>query len=86
TATVAFEVVTGNSVLRKLDLVGIEEADSTCFGAVVFAATFAWFSSARNRVGKIFTFGCNSFIDTIIDDIVDGLFYDADLSTGTCRS
>ncbi|CAN1157792.1 Stress enhanced protein 2, chloroplastic [Linum perenne] len=79
-ATVALEVVTGNSVLRKLDLVGIEEAGGACFGAVVFAAIFAWVSSARNRVGKIFTFGCNSFIDTIIDDLVDGLFYDTDLS------
>ncbi|CAN1256526.1 Stress enhanced protein 2, chloroplastic [Linum perenne] len=81
-ATVALEVVTGNLVLRKLDLVGIEEVGGACFGVVVFAAIFAWFSSARNRVRKIFTSGCNSFIDTIIDDIVDGLFYDTDLSAG----
>ncbi|CAN1223973.1 Stress enhanced protein 2, chloroplastic [Linum grandiflorum] len=58
----------------------MEEAGCACLGAVVFAAIFAWFSSARNRVGKIFTLGCNSFIDSLIDDIIDGLFYETEPS------
>ncbi|CAL1380127.1 unnamed protein product [Linum trigynum] len=79
-ATVAAEVVTGNSVVGKLDLVGIEEAGGACLAAVVFAAAFAWVSSARNGVGKIFTSGCNYVIDSLVDDVVDGLFYDTELS------
>lgn len=77
-ATVVVEVVTGNSVFRKMDIQGIEEAGVVCLGAVTFAAIFAWFSSARSRVGRIFTVSCNSFIDSLIDQIVDGLFYEGD--------
>ncbi|KAJ6737112.1 STRESS ENHANCED PROTEIN 2 CHLOROPLASTIC [Salix viminalis] len=79
-ATVTTEVVTGNSVFRKVDLEGIEEAVGVCLGAVTCAAIFAWFSSARSRVGRIFTIGCNTFIDSLIDEIVDGLFYDTEPS------
>ncbi|KAL9329690.1 hypothetical protein ACSQ67_004693 [Phaseolus vulgaris] len=76
--TVAMEVVTGNSVFRKMDIEGITEAGGVCLGAVTCAALFAWFSSARNRVGRIFSVGCNAFIDSVIDQIVDGLFYEGD--------
>ncbi|CAK7337929.1 unnamed protein product [Dovyalis caffra] len=79
-ATVTTEVVTGNSVFRKMDLQGIAEAVGVCLGAVTCAAIFAWFSSARNRVGRIFTIGCNTFIDSLIDEIVDGLFYESEPS------
>lgn len=78
--TVTTEVVTGNSLFRKMDVVGIEKAAGVCLAAVTFAATFAWFSSARNRVGRIFTLTCSTFIDTLIDQIVDGLFYESDLT------
>lgn len=74
------EIVTGNSLFRKMDLQGIAEAAGICLAAVTCAATFAWFSSARNRVGRIFTLGCNTFIDKLIDQIVDGLFYESELS------
>lgn len=63
-----------------MDLQGIAEAVGVCLGAVTCAAIFAWFSSARNRVGRIFTVSCNTFIDTLIDEIVDGLFYESELS------
>ena len=79
-ATVTMEMVTGNSVFRKMDVEGITEAGGVCLGAVTFAALFAWFSSARNRVGKIFTGSCNTFIDSVIDQIVDGLFYESEPS------
>ncbi|XP_047327933.1 stress enhanced protein 2, chloroplastic [Impatiens glandulifera] len=75
-ATVAEEFVTGNSLFRKMDLQGIEEAGGVCVAAVACAATFAWFSSARNRVGQVFLIGCNNFFDSLIDQIIDGLFYD----------
>lgn len=78
--TVTMEVVTGNSVFRKMDMEGIVEAGGVCLGAVAFAAMFAWFSSARNRVSKMFTIGCNTFIDSVIDQIVDRLFYESELS------
>ncbi|KAH6765513.1 stress enhanced protein 2 [Perilla frutescens var. hirtella] len=79
-ATVGMEIVTGNSVFRKMDLQGIEEAGGVCVAAIASAAVFAWFSSNRSRVGRIFTTGCNTFIDSLIDNIIDGLFYDVDLS------
>ncbi|TYK12957.1 stress enhanced protein 2 [Cucumis melo var. makuwa] len=77
-ATVTMEVVTGNSVFRKMDLEGIEEALGVCLGAVTLAAIFAFSSNARNRVGRIFSISCNTFIDSLIDQIVDGLFYEND--------
>ncbi|XP_027365260.1 stress enhanced protein 2, chloroplastic [Abrus precatorius] len=76
-ATVTMELVTGNSVFRKMDIEAITEAGGVCLGAVTCAALFAWFTSARNRVGRIFTVSCNAFIDSVIDQIVDGLFYDS---------
>ncbi|KAA8530930.1 hypothetical protein F0562_005611 [Nyssa sinensis] len=78
-ATLITEVVTGNSLFKKMELQGIAEAAGVCLGAVTCAAIFAWFSSARNRVGRIFTISCNSFIDSLIDQIVDGLFYDNEI-------
>ncbi|CAI9109248.1 OLC1v1009035C1 [Oldenlandia corymbosa var. corymbosa] len=75
-ATVSMESVTGNSLFRKMDLQGIEETAGACLGAIVCAAVFAWFSSNRKRVGRIFTVSCNVFIDNLIDQIVDGLFYE----------
>lgn len=75
-ATVSMEFVTGNSVFRKTDFQGIAEATGVCVGAVACAALFAWSSSSRTRVTRIFTLGCNTFIDSLIDQIVDGLFYE----------
>lgn len=74
------ELVTGNSVFRKMDVQGIAEAGGVCLGAVTCAALFAWISSARSRVGRFFTIGCNTFIDSLIDQIVDGLFYGSELN------
>ncbi|XP_009630394.1 stress enhanced protein 2, chloroplastic [Nicotiana tomentosiformis] len=82
-ATVSMEVVTGNSLFRKTDFQGIAEAAGVSIGAVACAAIFAWFSSSRSKVGRIFTVGCNTFIDSLIDQIVDGLFYDNELSDWT---
>lgn len=76
--TVTVEMVTGNSVFRKMDVEWITEAGGVCLAAVTLAALFAYFSSARNRVGRIFTLSYNSFIDSVIDQIVDGLFYESD--------
>lgn len=78
-ATVTEEIVTGNSLFRKMDIVGIEEAVGVCLAAVTCAAIFAWFSSARTRVDRMFSVTYNTFIDSLIDQIVDGLFYDTKL-------
>ncbi|VVB02471.1 unnamed protein product [Arabis nemorensis] len=79
-ATVAEEVVTGNSLFKKLDVEGLSEAIGAGLGAMGFAAIFAWLTISRNRVGRIFTVSCNSFIDSLVDQIVDGLFYDTEPS------
>ncbi|CAG7866582.1 unnamed protein product, partial [Brassica rapa] len=75
-ATVAEEVVTGNSLFKKLDVEGLSEAIGAGLGAMGCAAVFAWLTISRKRVGRIFTVSCNSFIDSLVDQIVDGLFYD----------
>ncbi|XP_076945993.1 stress enhanced protein 2, chloroplastic-like [Bidens hawaiensis] len=78
--TVTMEIVTGNSLFRKTDLQGIEEGAGACLAAIGFAASFAWFSSARTRVGRVFSVRCNTFIDSLIDQVVDGMFYETDLN------
>ncbi|KAK1391946.1 stress enhanced protein 2, chloroplastic [Heracleum sosnowskyi] len=78
--TIIMESMTGNSTFRKMEVEGIAEAAGACVAAITCAATFAYFSSARNRVGRIFTIGCNTFIDSLIDQIIDGLFYESELS------
>ncbi|KAL8246663.1 hypothetical protein R6Q59_007879 [Mikania micrantha] len=78
--TVTMEIVTGNSLFRKTDLQGIEEGAGACLAAIAFAAAFAWFSSARNRVGGVFSVRCNTFIDSLIDQVVDGMFYETDIN------
>ncbi|KAH0865871.1 hypothetical protein HID58_083082 [Brassica napus] len=69
-------VVTGNSLFKKLDVEGLSEAIGAGLGAMGCAAVFAWLTISRKRVGRIFTVSCNSFIDSLVDQIVDGLFYD----------
>ncbi|KAK1410733.1 hypothetical protein QVD17_37272 [Tagetes erecta] len=81
--TVTMEIVTGNSLFRKTDLLGIEEGAGVCFIAIAFAAAFAWFSSARTKVGGVFSVRCNTFIDSLIDQVVDGMFYETDISDWT---
>ncbi|KAG9451193.1 hypothetical protein H6P81_011158 [Aristolochia fimbriata] len=77
---VAEETITGNSLFTKMDLQSIAEAAGAGLGAILFAAAFAWFSSNRTRVGKIFTVSCNTFVDSLIDNLIDGLFYESELN------
>lgn len=73
-AAVAVEMTTGNSLFKKLDMMEIVEAAGLCLAVVACAATFASVSSARNRIGQMFTLGCNAFVDSLIDNIVEALF------------
>ncbi|KAK9713329.1 hypothetical protein RND81_06G020100 [Saponaria officinalis] len=77
-ATIGLELATGNSVFKKMDVQGLAEGLGACLASVTCAAAFAYSSSARKRVGRIFTLSYNAFIDTLIDNIIDGLFYDDD--------
>ncbi|KAJ6801789.1 putative stress enhanced protein 2, chloroplastic [Iris pallida] len=80
-ATVGVEAATGDSLFKKLDLQQIAEAAGVCAAVVALAAAFAWFSRARSRIGSMLTL--SSFVDSLIDDIIDGLFYDIDLRDWT---
>ncbi|XP_021759163.1 stress enhanced protein 2, chloroplastic-like [Chenopodium quinoa] len=77
-ATIGVELATGNSVFKKMDVEGITEGLGACMAAVGCAAAFAYSYNARKRVGRIFSVSCNAFIDALIDNIVDGLFYEND--------
>ncbi|XP_062226901.1 stress enhanced protein 2, chloroplastic-like [Phragmites australis] len=78
-AAVAVEVTTGSSLFKKLDMMEIEEAAGVCVAVVACAAAFAWISSSRNRIGQMFTLGCNVFVDAFIDNIVEALFSEGEL-------
>ncbi|CAN6241080.1 unnamed protein product [Urochloa humidicola] len=78
-AAVAVEFTTGSSLFKKLDTMEIEEAAGVCVAVVACAAAFAWASSARNRIGQMFTLGCNAFVDSLIDNIVEALFSESEL-------
>ncbi|KAK3143585.1 hypothetical protein QOZ80_4AG0302160 [Eleusine coracana subsp. coracana] len=78
-AAVAVEASTGSSLFKKLDTMEIEEAAGVCVAVVASAAAFAWVTSARNRIGQMFTLGCNAFVDSLIDNIVEALFSDGDV-------
>ncbi|KAG0476236.1 hypothetical protein HPP92_013077 [Vanilla planifolia] len=74
----ATEFVTGNSLFKKLNFEEIAGAVGLCLAVVASAASFAWFSSAKARIGQMLTLSCNSFVDSLVDNIVDGLFYEGD--------
>ncbi|KAL6651484.1 hypothetical protein ACP70R_010409 [Stipagrostis hirtigluma subsp. patula] len=78
-AAVAVEVTTGSSLFKKLDTMEIEEAAGVCVAVVACAAAFAWASSARSRIGQMLTLGCNAFVDSLIDNIVEALFSESEL-------
>lgn len=78
--TVAVELATGSSVFRKLDLREMAEGAALCMAVVACAAAFAAASSARTRIGRMIELGYNNFVDAFIDNLVDGLFYDSELS------
>ncbi|TVU16279.1 hypothetical protein EJB05_39833 [Eragrostis curvula] len=78
-AAVAVEVTTGSSLFKKLDTLEIEEAAGVCVAVVACAAAFAWATSARNRIGQMFTIGANAFVDSLIDNIVEALFSEGEL-------
>lgn len=77
-AAVTVEVGTGSSVFHKLELGEMEQAAWACLGVVTCAAALAWASSMRTRIGRMFTLGCSTVVDALIDSLVDGLFYDSD--------
>ncbi|OVA08096.1 hypothetical protein BVC80_339g11 [Macleaya cordata] len=79
-ATVTMELITGDSLFQKMDLQEIVETAGVCLAAVIFSAVFAYFSSSRSRVGRIFNHSCNTFIDLFIDTVIEGLFFESEPS------
>lgn len=77
------EFATGNSLFKKLELQQITEAVGLCVAVVTLAATFAWFSSMKTRIGQMFTLSYNQFVDSLIDNLIDGLFFDDELGNWT---
>ncbi|MCL7032664.1 hypothetical protein MKW94_008224 [Papaver nudicaule] len=78
--TLTVESITGNSLFQKMDLQGITETAGACLAAMVFSAAFAYLSSARTKVNRIVNVKCNSFIDLFIDNLIEGLFFESELS------
>lgn len=75
-AAINVELLTGNSLFHKMDVQKICEFGGVCMASIVGAAGFAWASCAKTRVGDVFSERYNKFVDTVIDQLVDGLFYE----------
>eukprot|EP01018_Ginkgo_biloba_P037680 Gb_33761 [translate_table: standard] len=75
-AAVMVEVLTGNSLFQKMDVQKICEIGGVCVASVVCAAGFAWASRAKSQVATIVSERYNEFVDSVIDQLVDGLFYE----------
>nr|ABK22409.1 unknown [Picea sitchensis] len=75
-AAINVELLTGNSLFHKMDVQKICEFGGVCMASIVGAAGFAWASCAKTRVGDVFSERYNEFVDTVIDQLVDGLFYE----------
>lgn len=78
-AAINVELLTGNSLFHKMDMQKICEFGGICMASIVGAAGFAWASCAKTRVSDVFSDRCNKFVDTVIDQLVDGLFYEEEL-------
>lgn len=75
---VGTEVVTGDSLFKKIDVEDLAGAIGACTAVVVCSATFASMSSAKAGIAKQLMLGCNNFVDSFVDNIIDGLFFDDD--------
>ena len=73
------ETLTGSSIFRKLDVRELAEAAAVCLAVAGSAAAFAVATSARTRIGRLIELGYNNFVDSFIDNLVDGLFYDSEI-------
>ncbi|RLN25068.1 hypothetical protein C2845_PM07G29620 [Panicum miliaceum] len=76
-AAVAVDLTTGCTLLKKLDKVEIVEAAGVCVagghgplrrGVRVGLRP----SSMRSRIGQMFTLGCNTSVDSLINNILAG--------------
>lgn len=76
--TVGTEAVTGDSLFKKIDVVEFAEVIGICMVVVVCSAVFASMSSAKIGIGKQLMLGCNNFVDSFVDNIMDGLFFEDD--------
>ncbi|GLJ50627.1 hypothetical protein SUGI_1078510 [Cryptomeria japonica] len=75
-AAINVELLTGNSLFQKMDVQKICEFGGVCLASIFCAAGLAWASRAKSQVANIFSARCNEFVDTVIDQLVDGLFYE----------
>jgi len=75
---VGTEVVTGDSLFKKIDVEELAGAIGVCMAVVVCSAVFASMSSAKAGIAKQLMLGCNNFVDSFVDNIIDGLFFDDD--------
>jgi hypothetical protein len=73
---IAVELVTGNSVFKGIDVKQLAEFAALSALATLSAAAFAFAWRARSDVAKSLSKGAIDLVDSALDKVVDGLFYD----------
>jgi hypothetical protein len=73
---IAVELVTGNSVFKGIDVKQLAEFAALSALATLSAGAFAFAWRARSDVAKSLSKGAIDLVDSALDKVVDGLFYD----------
>lgn len=73
---IAVEVVTGNSVFKGIDVKELGQFAALSGVAAISAAGFAFGWRARSDVASTLSKGALKLVDTTLDNVIDGLFYD----------
>lgn len=75
-SALGLEAVTGNTVFQKLDPHKILQVAGAFVMSSVLAAGFAVAWRAKSRVAYTVSKGYESLVNGLIDNVVDGLFFD----------
>ncbi|XP_024399759.1 stress enhanced protein 2, chloroplastic [Physcomitrium patens] len=75
---IGIEVVTGNSVFKGIDIKDLGEFAALSGVATLTAAGFAFAWRARTDVASTLSKGALKLVDTAVDNMIDGLFFEED--------
>lgn len=73
---IGVEFLTGNSIFRGVDVQQLLGVAALCGAATVSAAGFAFAWRVKGHVVSLLSKGCQNIVDSAIDKVVDGLFFD----------
>lgn len=73
---IGVEFCTGNSVFEGVNLTELQGAAALCAVATVSAASFAYAWRAKADVVSMMSRNYKTMMDSALDNLIDGLFFD----------